>query len=90
MLRMNAAHLFLSSDLSHALIEWADVNISHLNTLVVVNIEAFVDHLGRSLDSERLVWALGCRLTTGYRPFFVILGSLVPSRLRLLLFCRLN
>ena len=49
---MNGAHLFLCSNLSHALIERADVDVHDLNALIVIDVKFFIDDFRRSLDSE--------------------------------------
>ena len=61
MVRMNAAHLFLSTKLGYRLHDRAHIDVRNLDTLVVVNFKSFVDNLGWSLDSKTLMWALACR-----------------------------
>lgn len=63
MLRVDAAHLFLGSDLGDALIKRPDVNVSHLHTLIIVDVQTLVNNFRRSFDGERLVRTLGSRLS---------------------------
>lgn len=51
-IRVDRAHLLLRSDLSDTLVQRPHVNVSHLHSLVVVDVQLLVDHLRRALDSQ--------------------------------------
>ena len=80
MVRMDAAHLFLSAQLRHRLHDRSHVDIRHLHPLVVVDLEGLVDDLGWTLDCEALVraLALGEALGSASEPAFrALLGFLL-------------
>ena len=57
-IRVDAAHLFLSAKLGHRLHDRLHRNVGHSDTLVVVNLERLVDDLRGALDGKAFVGAL--------------------------------
>lgn len=57
-LRVNAGLLLSSTELGNRLGHGSNVNVSDLNTLVVVNFERFINNAGRSLNRDGLMRAL--------------------------------
>ena len=50
-LGVDAAHFFLSSDLSDTCIDWADINVHNFDTLITVNVQFLIDHFWWSFNS---------------------------------------
>jgi hypothetical protein len=50
--RMNGRLLSGCAQLSHGLLNWAHINFSHFNALVVVDFQFLVDNAGRSLNGN--------------------------------------
>lgn len=59
MLRRNAAHFLLGSDLSNTLIKRTNIDVHDLDTLIVIDVKLLVNNFGRSLYGKRLLRALG-------------------------------
>ncbi len=83
MLRGNAAHFLLSSDLSNTLIKWSNIDVHDLDTLIVIDVKLLINDFGRALNGKRLLRALGQGLIQSR---CILSGRIVIQLLREVLF----